>query len=72
MTQLLEQAIERIRELPDDRQEVVAQLILDEVDAARAWDERFAASADQLEVLARRAMDEDDRGLTVEKGWDEL
>ena len=72
MTQLLEQAIVNVRDLPDERQDMIARIILEEVEAARRWDDTFERTGDQLATLARRVLADDERGETVERGWDEL
>jgi hypothetical protein len=55
MTELLERALERVKALPDDGQDAIAALILEELeeleDEAR-WDRAFADSADALAKLA--------------------
>jgi hypothetical protein len=55
MNALLENAIAAAAQLPEAEQESLASLILDEIEAERGWDERFANSQDQLGELARRA-----------------
>lgn len=47
MTQLLEQAIERVRELPADEQDALAQRILDELRDEESWNEAFARTTDE-------------------------
>lgn len=48
MTQLPEQAIERVQALPDSQQDAVASLILEKIIDEQRWDEAFAGSRDQL------------------------
>lgn len=55
MNKMLEQAIAAVSALPDQEQEAIACLMLEEVEAERGWDERFAKSEGKLAVLARRA-----------------
>jgi hypothetical protein len=55
MNTLLSKALERVASLPDEAQESIASLIIDEIDAERAWDESFARSQDKLGELVRRA-----------------
>ena len=50
----------------------MAEVILAELEAEQQWDERFAASADKLAKLARMTIEREERGETIEKGWDEL
>lgn len=75
MTELLERALERVKSLPDDEQDAIAALILEELeeleDEAR-WDRAFANSADVLAQLAAEAMAEDKAGKTEPLDPDKL
>jgi hypothetical protein len=62
MNALLEKAIAAAAQLPKAEQESLASLILDEIEAERSWDERFANSQDQLGELVRRARAEAAQG----------
>jgi len=55
MNKLFECAIAEVAKLPEDRQEVIAGQILEEIEAERGWDERFARSEDRLSELSRKA-----------------
>jgi HPt (histidine-containing phosphotransfer) domain-containing protein len=55
MNALLEQALRSVAALPDEAQETIASLILEEIEAERGWNARFAASQDALGELVRRA-----------------
>jgi hypothetical protein len=59
---LLEKALAEVARLPEAAQEVIARLILDEIEAGRGWHERFVKSQDQLGELVRRARAEVERG----------
>lgn len=72
MTKLLEQALNRVRELPAERQDALASILLDELDAGKQWDEKLTTTGSQLETLAKQALDRDQRGESESKGWDEL
>ncbi len=60
MTQLMERAIEKARQLPDAEQGAIAAMILQEIESERRWDELFARpeSTDLLARLADEAMAE--------------
>ena len=58
MNALLEKAIAEVAQLPEAAQEAIASLILDEIRAERAWDERLAQTQDQLGELVRTAREE--------------
>jgi hypothetical protein len=51
----LERAIAEVARLPEDEQETVACLMLEEMEAEQGWSERFARSESALADLARRA-----------------
>jgi hypothetical protein len=65
MNKMLEQAIAEASGLPDDRQETIARLMMEEMAAERGWDERFAKSENKLAELARRAREQHARGETI-------
>jgi len=62
MNKMLERAIAEVARLPEDEQETIACLMLEEVEAERGWDERFAKSENKLAELARRAKARHARG----------
>ncbi len=64
MTQLLEQALEKINALPDSEQDGIAALILSELEDEKRWDETFANSQDKLAKLSAK-VDEDIRAGRV-------
>lgn len=66
MTEALQRAIEAARQQPDDVQDTIAQLILEELYAEDRWDELFAnpKSATLLEQMAEQARKELKAGLT--------
>ena len=66
MTELLEQAIARLKTLPTDKQDAIATLILEEIEDERRWDESFARSPDLLAKLAAEAIVEYRAGKTQE------
>lgn len=65
MNKMLERAIAEAARLPEDQQETLARLMLEEMEAERGWDERFAKSGDSLAEMARRARDRHARGETT-------
>jgi hypothetical protein len=66
MNKTLERAIAAVVRLPDDEQESIASLILEETEAERGWEERFARSGNKLAELARRAQAQYAKGETTE------
>lgn len=66
MTELLEQAIAKLKTRPINEQDSIAALILEELDDDNRWDESFARSPDLLAKLAAEAMTEHHAGKTQE------
>ncbi len=66
MTNLLEQAIARLKTLPASEQDAIAAMILEELEDDIRWDESFANSQDALAKLAAAAMAEYHAGETQE------
>jgi hypothetical protein len=64
MTKLLQQAIDKVLQLPPDQQEAVGAWLMWELESERRWDELCARSPELLEKLAAEAIAEDDAGLT--------
>jgi hypothetical protein len=66
MTDLLERAISSLKTLPEEEQNAIASIILDEIEDERRWDEAFSRSPDTLAKLASVAMAEYRAGKTQE------
>lgn len=57
MTKLLERAFKRASRLSEVEQNALARWLIDELEAERAWDARFAESEDLLASLADEALE---------------
>jgi hypothetical protein len=66
MTELLERAITKLNALPENEQNAIASIILDEIEEERRWDEAFSRSPGTLAKLAASAMAEYRAGETQE------
>jgi hypothetical protein len=66
MTKLLDRAVARLRELPEDQQETIAALLIEEIDVDAAWQRRFAGSQDLLSSLAATAISDAAAGQVSE------
>ena len=62
MTKLLKKALERASALPDDAQDAIASIILDEIEDEKRWQKSFANSQQALARLADQARAEISRG----------
>ena len=58
MSQLMEQAIREVQQLPDSDQDAIASIILQEIESERRWHELFSrpGSADLLSRMADEAL----------------
>ena len=72
MTKLLEDAIAKVRQLSEAEQNAIAQIVLDEIESERRWDELFAKSPEKLAALADRAWAEHEAGKSEELDPDRL
>jgi hypothetical protein len=72
MTKLLQKAIQEAKKLPQDEQDTIAALILDEIADEKQWDETFANTQPQLAKLAKKVRLDIKSGKTKEMGIDGL
>ncbi|MDP9311755.1 MAG: hypothetical protein M3R24_12890 [Chloroflexota bacterium] len=72
MSQLLEEAMTRVQQLPTPEQDAIAQLILDELTDNERWDAAFARSQDALTRLAAKVRGDIRTGKTTSMGMDEV
>ena len=72
MTELLEQAIAKIKNLPESEQDTIATIILEELEDEAKWNKSFANSQDLLASLAGEAMEEYAAGETEELDLEQL
>jgi hypothetical protein len=61
MTKLLEQAIAKVRQLPESEQNAIARIALDEIESERKWDALFEKSPEKLKAIADKAWAEHTR-----------
>lgn len=72
MTELLDKAIAAVQELPPEKQDAIASLILEELADELKWDTTFAQSQDTLAELAAKARADIRAGRITNMGIDEL
>jgi hypothetical protein len=66
MTELLQQAIAQIQQLPPEQQDAIAARLLSELQDEQKWDTRFAATTDdQWDRMAAMVRQEIASGETV-------
>ena len=66
MTSLLQQAFRRASELPEDQQDALAALVLEELKGQTRWRELLTRSQDVLAQLADEGIEEDRAGETMD------
>ena len=64
MTKLLERAISEISKLPEEEQDALASVIMEEMVAEKQWAESFSDSQDLLAEMAAEAEKEYEAGET--------
>ena len=64
MTTLLQKAFEEASKLPENEQDALGRILLDELASERHWEELFAGSHDVLADLAEQALAEHRAGRT--------
>ena len=62
MQTTLEKAITKLQTLPPEKQEFMAAVILEELEADVLWDETLANSQEELKLLAQQALKEIEAG----------
>jgi hypothetical protein len=62
MSELTEHAIERLRQMPEERQNLLARLVLHEIEEDERWMKSTDSNADKLQGLIDRVLESDDRG----------
>ena len=73
MSKLLERAIEEARKLPEEDQEALAYLMLEEIDSERRWDELFSQPVSPaLERMMDEALEDHRAGRTEPLDPDKL
>lgn len=65
MTDLLQKAFAEASRLPDDEQEVIAAIVLEEMASEHRWSKAFARSQDELAGLADEAIAEFEEGKSL-------
>ncbi len=74
MTQLLEKAFKMASELPEEQQDMLAQILLDELESEHKWDEIFSRpeSEELLNRMAEETLADYKAGLTEPLNLEEL
>lgn len=62
MTKALQDAIERLQQMPEDRQDLLAKLVLHEIEEDEKWAKSTEASADKIHGLIGDILQADGRG----------
>lgn len=70
MTALMHQVVQHLESLPDSQQDVLASLLLEELDGEARWDDTLDASQTLLAALGNQALTDHSNGATVPGGFD--
>ncbi len=62
MTKTLQLAIDQLEQMPSERQDLLARLVLHEIEQDRQWAQSTEAHADKLQGLVNEIVAADDRG----------
>ncbi len=62
MSDIVENAIDRLRQMPSERQDLLARLVLHEIEEDERWMNSTDANADKLQGLVERVLEANDRG----------
>ena len=66
MTVLFQEAVQKAMTLPEEQQNALGAILLEEMESERRWQESFARSSDVLDKLAEEALEEDRQGRTTD------
>lgn len=64
VSEMLEKAIEKVSHLSTEEQDALAEIMLQEMESEKRWDEAFKNSQDQLAKLGEEALKELREGRT--------
>ncbi|MBM2816483.1 MAG: hypothetical protein HW421_3245 [Ignavibacteria bacterium] len=72
MTQILEKAWNSVLTLPEDRQDLIAYMILEEIEDEKFWDRQFEESQNKLSNIADKVRNDIKSGRVQKNGFGEL
>jgi hypothetical protein len=62
MTKALQEAIDRLQQMPEDRQDLLARLVLHEIEEDEKWTRSTAANAEKLQAVVTEVLEANQRG----------
>jgi hypothetical protein len=72
MTQLMKQAIEQLRSVPESQQDGLAEFLLHELAEDKRWADTTGANLDRVDAIIRDVLADDDAGRCIPLNPDEL
>ena len=72
MTKLLSDAFQKASQLPENLQDELARILLDELAWEGRWNQTLDESTDKLDRMAEDALNDYRAGRTKEMGFDQL
>ena len=67
MTQILEKGWNSLLELPDERQDLIAYMILEEIEDERLWQKQFMKSEEKLSLITNKVREDIKLGRVQKK-----
>ncbi len=71
MTQTLENAIASVKDLPEEKQDLIAYMIIEELKDEEIWNKQFSESEDKLIKIAAKVKHDIRSGKITKKGFGE-
>ncbi len=68
----MKQLVQHLGSLPDSQQDVLASILLEELEGEMRWDGSFEKSQDTLSSLAQQALADHEKHLTVSGGFTQV
>jgi hypothetical protein len=62
MTNALQEAISRLQQMPEERQDLLARLLLHEIEEDEKWSHSTAANAEKLKAFVDEVLEANQRG----------
>ncbi len=72
MTDTLQKAIDQLKQMPEERQDLLARLVLHEIEQDRLWTQSTDAHAEKLKGFVADILTADERGECEPLNPDEL
>ena len=72
MTQILQDTWNSVLNLPEDKQDLIAYIIIEEINDDYIWDDKISKSHEKFSRIANNAREDIKAGRVQEKGFGDL